>query len=580
MKALPHVLLTTILLLSLLPWQGCRKKRCDAALYLSGQVVDREGNALDSAEVWVGRRKMRTERDGKFRVCVDSANRYVLNISRRGYGFVSKIYADTASGIVVTLAHATVRTFSPEADITLQEMNPDISSPGASAAIATPLDTIPFVYDAAGKLVGFTKPQALIDAARSVASVQPPVLGARIDIPAGSLVFEGSTRKPDGPVTLSLNSVDLYAADGMPGDYSVDLGKGKEGYMIPYGAANIEAYYGDDPLQLGPDKTATLTIPVDTLALISRDSLPAEIPLMVYDRTTGFWKVDGSATLNEAKTAYSTRVTHFSTYNMDLFKTTPSCIQLCRNLQASSSLRITVVDGTRTSVQNMPVSTTNCSDGSDCSGYGINGQNTVGVINIPNNAPARVEVMNGGSPVSTYVINSGPQPGGFPSPSAYQQCDFDACAGPYRISDQAECWETTDSSTGNRDGTMKGPLLAITRTGDNYDLSWLFINAIVGGVITNGNIHYKVQYDTDPNFLSENFLQFPANSGDEVFESTEWNVSASSSITPSPGNIIYFRIRFSTDNGATYRYGSTFCIGCAVPLNDTQMCAGIIGDGV
>lgn len=95
-------------------------------------------------------------------------------------------------------------------------MHPDMTS--IAPRITSPLDTIPFVYNEKGELIGFTRPPSLRNAQKAIADYQPPVLGARIEIPAGSLVFEGSERQPDGEMDISLNTVDIYSSDGMPGD--------------------------------------------------------------------------------------------------------------------------------------------------------------------------------------------------------------------------------------------------------------------------------------------------------------------------------------------------------------------------
>ena len=72
------------------------------------------------------------------------------------------------------------------------------------------------IYDSKGNLIGFRRPQQLIDDRRAISNFQPPVLGAKIEIPKGSLVFEGSDKKPDQDIQISVNTIDIYSADGMP----------------------------------------------------------------------------------------------------------------------------------------------------------------------------------------------------------------------------------------------------------------------------------------------------------------------------------------------------------------------------
>jgi hypothetical protein len=484
MKLIKFISIPIILVVMVFIWQGCR----DSKLHFSGRVVDKRGNGLTGVQIKVGEAEERTKEGGKFEIYVARSERYVLNASLLNFGHVSKIYTDTSSHVLITMAKATVVRGRPNQEIVVQDMHPDMTS--IAPRITSPLDTIPFVYNEKGELIGFTRPPSLRNAQKAIADYQPPVLGARIEIPAGSLVFEGSERQPDGEMDISLNTVDIYSSDGMPGDYTVDLGKGKEvGYMIPFGAANIEAYYNGQSLQLGPNRKAKLIIPVDTLAIIAKDMLPAEIPLLLYDRITGLWKIDGAAQLNTDKTAYSTEITHFSTYNMDLFKTDPSCIQICKELQAGSTLTITATDGTKIVTRTMPTDTDVCASGR-CIVFGSTGIETSGVINMPNNTNAEFTVTNGGT-VATYIINSGSRPPG--SPSVYQQCDFDACAGPFYITDN-KCWEIKDAAPPHNVTGMNAPVMTFTLGAT--DFTWIFVESTSGGTITNSNNYYEIEFQT------------------------------------------------------------------------------------
>lgn len=584
MKRIPIAL---IILASVFIWQGC----CNSNLYFSGKVVDKKGSGIPGAIVKVDGKEEKADKSGEFKICVDRAdklNKYVLTASKLEFGFFSKVYADTSTHLVITLSKATVVEVDPNRDISVQDTNPDITGPTfGTSPVANPLDTIPFVYNAQGNLIGFKKPQSLIDSRNAIANFQPPVLGAKIEIPAGSLVIERKEgrkgeeeRKPEGSVQVSVNTIDVYAPGAMPGNYTVDLGNDQRAYMQTYGAANIEAYYKGQPLQLGTGKTASLTIPIDTLSIISKRTLPTTIPLLVYNITTGYWNESGSATLNASKDAYEATISHFSTYNMDLEKVTPSCLQLCTELTTGSSLHIFpdpasgLADMTwlNTGVLDCP-DPANPSAVTDCSAYEITLANTSGVMNIENNVMINIDVINGGSPVASYVVNSGPQPTGFASPDDYQKCNWNDCGGPFKITDSPQCWENTDGS-GNYDGTMGGPLLAVTRsgggTGDDFTFSWLYIGAIVGGVITNGSVDYKIEYSTDINFASP--LEVLFGGTNPVVTSSNYIEGPHSVTISGLSPVVYFRVLFSTDGGTTYKYGVKSCVNCFFPPAGNPRC--------
>jgi hypothetical protein len=534
MKAvLKFIVASVILVVAVFIWQGC----CTSDLKFSGKVVDKAGKGIPEAVVKVGEKEEKTDKNGQFEICVsrkDKTEKYILSASKLEFGFFSRVYADTATHLIITLTKATVVTVHPDQDITVQDTNPDISTPDDSpGAPMNPLDTLPLVYNAKGSLIGFKRPPSLISASQAIANFQPPVLGAQIQIPAGSLVFEEErNEKPEDSIQVSVNTIDVYSPDGMPGNFTVDRGKNQRAYMQTFGAASIEAYYKGKPLQLGDGKTATLTIPVDTLSIISKRSIPNQIPLLIYNTATGYWNESGTATLNATKDAYVTTVSHFSTYNMDLEKTTPSCLQLCVELAEGETLDIFPDPATgladmtwlNAGVPDCP-DPGNPSTVTDCSAYGITLMNTSGVMNIENNISINIDVVRGGSPVASYVVNSGPQPTGFPSPDDYQKCNWNDCAGPFKISNLVPCWENKDGM-GKGLGTTAGPILAVEQIGatTKYKFSILFIesyNATTGAITINPNTRYQVQYKVIPAGVSNytnttgwgNLIDFDSNSG-------------------------------------------------------------------
>jgi len=253
---------------------------------------------------------------------------------------------------------------------------------------------------------------------------------------------------------------------------------------------------------------------------------------------------------------------------------------MCKQLTSSfTSFRITASSDTRTTSISAPTATngldTPCESGtSRCSGYDINVGNTEGIINLPNNTDVLIEVLDysttPASPAATYVLNSGPPPSTTNAADTYQSCPFDECSGPFKITDEPGCWEHRDPATGNLDGLMTAPLLAVSRNGNDFAFSWIYIRTITNGAIVNGTLYYKIEYDNDANFSAPSRVVFPLATPGEVFMSTSWKV-APPTVTMTVSPTVFFRVLFSTDNQHFF-YGVKACRGACSTLGRDVMC--------
>ena len=476
-----------------------------------GKVIDRSGNGISEASVSIGKTTAVTDNGGKFSIKTKTQKnnpRYVLNIKKKGFLSTSKVYTDSACDVTITLSKATVVTADPNQDIVVTDTNPEMSIPASTTApVTSPLDTLPLVFNSQGKLIGFGTPPELRNVRDAVAQFQPQRLGARVRIPAQSLVMQGSQNPPSGNVDVSVGTIDLFAEDGMPGDNTVnfgddDSGARRLGAMISFGAANIEVSINGQPVNLGSGKSATLEIPVDTLSILGKVDLPKEIPFLVFNESTGFWDREGTAELNQERTAYVKEVTHFSTFNMDMIWMNQSCIQICdgTNTAAGRDLEITVDSKTKT--YSLP-GTDICSGGvSDCDFYGIDVGETHAIKNLLNNIPVSINVIENSTSnvLSSYVFYSGDAPGG--DPLVYQDCNYNDCAGPFYIGDVNPCWESElpDGTlcTPTNPGEMCAPIVAaeFDEATNTIDVSWVFIQKIntTTNQIDNDPFYYRLEY--------------------------------------------------------------------------------------
>jgi hypothetical protein len=125
---------------------------------------------------------------------------------------------------------------------------------------------------------------------------------------------------------VSVSTVDLYAPDSMPGDYTVRTKK-RTMWMQSYGAGTVNIQSGEKTFQLKKNTSAELTIPVDPTQLKMKGKIPSTMPLLLYDAKRGEWTLIGEAKLNEKGDAYVAKVDHFSAFNTDLIKTDQACIR-------------------------------------------------------------------------------------------------------------------------------------------------------------------------------------------------------------------------------------------------------------
>lgn len=148
--------------------------------------------------------------------------------------------------------------------------------------------------------------------------------GGSIEVPYGAKInFEPSSFKnAEGQVYqgevrvfarwLNPGAYDLFEI--MPGNLQGIDQNGRERALGTYGMLAVEITSRDrEPLQLDPDKPATISIPVPPSLLAEA---PSEIPLWYFDETDGMWKEEGVARLEEGN--YIGKVQHFSFWNCDV----------------------------------------------------------------------------------------------------------------------------------------------------------------------------------------------------------------------------------------------------------------------
>lgn len=143
--------------------------------------------------------------------------------------------------------------------------------------------------------------------------------GTQIDIAPDQLVDENGN-PPAGDVSLNMYTYDLENEE-MVGDMSGTNSDGEPVYMESEGAFYAE--FTDDggtEYNLADGATAEISIPCEPR--------PDEVlTVWSYDPNTGLWVEEGSVTV-EGDGRCSAEVSHFSYWNFDYEKRTPSCVKL------------------------------------------------------------------------------------------------------------------------------------------------------------------------------------------------------------------------------------------------------------
>ncbi|NBC22350.1 MAG: hypothetical protein GVY21_02625 [Gammaproteobacteria bacterium] len=140
-----------------------------------------------------------------------------------------------------------------------------------------------------------------------------------VSIPPAALV-DASGNPYSGDVAAELTVVDPSVdLDLMPGDYLTRDGGGTVAPIQSYGAMSLTLTgAAGEVLDLAPGMTAAVNIPV---ANAERGNAPATTPLYHYDRLTGYWIEEGSATpttLGSGLEVLAADVSHFTTWNGDV----------------------------------------------------------------------------------------------------------------------------------------------------------------------------------------------------------------------------------------------------------------------
>ncbi|MBY0434314.1 MAG: hypothetical protein K2U26_09410 [Cyclobacteriaceae bacterium] len=513
---------------------SCTEKKTghESLISFQGIVVDSKLSSLDSVEVELQGKTVLTDSKGGFSISAASNSaKYALNFSKKGFGFVSKIYVQSGSGLKITLAKAretkiNIRTVEGEV-IRIIDTRPEVTSPPSSTVpLGNPLANVPFVYDASGNLIDFKMPSDLKGNYDGLNNFQQPARGAIVEIPKNGLEVNG-----ENPIVeASIQTIDLYSPDGMPGDNTVRTSNGCLGYIRSYGAVNFEISQKGKPIKLKKGAKARIIVPIDTISILTKEPLPKTIPFLTYNRNSGIWEQEGTAILDKSKGYYEAWTTHFSTFNMDMtFGNAASCYQICNSIPsgAFTDLRIEI---------SAPYyhlfsinSTTPCSTSGRC---GSN--SSFAIVNMGPYSPVGVRLLNYSTTppelLSTYIFVAGPSVA-----VADTQCPYDACSGPQVISNSLDQNYVKTDKSGMCHIQLANPQRTTSGSAATYPikLAWLYDDSFT----TSATKKFNVEISTDNSIWSGVIGGTGYTSPDELVHQITTNVTASTKT--------YFRVYLS-----------------------------------
>ncbi len=563
-------------LLTLISCNGDKPTACN----FEGVVLDQDSAAVADASVEIGGETTTTDEDGRF--CINTEiqkenPRYVLNIEKLGFGLVSKIYQEPTKEITITMTTATVvEDLATEADeegvVVIEDTTPPPpeSAPLSTSVsmISSPLDTIPFIFKQ-GRLTGFGSYLELGQTYEAMDQFIPQNQGASVEIDLDDLEVDAASEasflslnqnKRKG-ITGSLSTVDIYNPDGMPGDYTYRSLEGEPGFMQTFGAADINFFQDNKPMQLKKGKYATLRIPVEQVAANGlKGELPETIPLLIYDKKTGEWKDDKDKwtgninrgrlitikdqELGEIK-VYEAKISHFSVYNMDEEFTNPSCTKIFNPnsdpFETGARLEVAV-----------PGHVNDYLIGPGCPGICGSPDSTVHAIaRMLRNQAIGLRIFDpSGNIKSTRVLV-----GGNPSIDIYwagcstddngnSQIDICECTSEIKVSYNPDYVDP--------DGTTPMPIVAVEKLEnepadeDSVIVSWVYIPDVDDTVTppdyTNSVITYKVEWSSD-NFTSVINPLWPEKSTEEWIVADTIPINATNFPPGAPTLKYFFRVR-------------------------------------
>ncbi len=307
-----------------------------------GQVFDYSQNPIESAKIKISYTSENeesnvamglTDANGAFSIELPKSNRFVINVSKVGYGFTSTTFQDNETPFdsipksIFYLNQATVATIDPTVGGTVTVTNTQSFGSNSSRAdwSQSPTGSLPIVLDDSGRVASFRMPDQLKQAWDIQVKNQARLSATRLRLRPNTLV-NAQGNAPQGNVSVSMSAIDVFAPNGMPGRNIARTVREQSGPMQSFGAVAVEIYDNEQSYNLNRNQEASaeIVMPIPDWQLELAEDFPKSVPILFFNEESGVWEEDGRAVLNDSLNAYVGTISHFSSINFDIIKTGPS----------------------------------------------------------------------------------------------------------------------------------------------------------------------------------------------------------------------------------------------------------------
>jgi len=286
-------------------------------ILFQGTLVGRvNGSPIANAAISLNGVSATSDARGQFQVTVPDAPRFVLNVSKPGFAFISRVYYAQAMGMQIPLDATQTVTVSGRTGGSVQ------TEPGECECACEDHHERDKDHDrdhhhdwdrdrddrhrrhdqergkhckqTTGQLAMSLEPDALVDA-------------------------QGNPYT--GTAKVELFQYDTSLQNPIPGDQGA-TSHGTVVRLTTFGAFYIQPRdSAGNPLQMAANKKANVTMPIEP-ALLAK--APATVPFLRYDESTGLWTEIG--TLTRSGNNYTGTIDHFSVFNADTEFAGSACV--------------------------------------------------------------------------------------------------------------------------------------------------------------------------------------------------------------------------------------------------------------
>jgi len=346
-----------------------------SGVVFSGTVLDRQSHApVLGAEIAMGSRTAITNSVGAFLLSVPETERYVLNVTKPGYGLLSQVFLDGTTGTQLFLDKAFRNVIN--------------GKEGGRGVYEGKNSTATVII----------KPSSLVDKAGHAAG---------------------------GPINIDVLAYDIDQRNPIPGDFGGKDLNGKRVRLETYGAIDVElSDGGGNPIHLASGATADIAIGIPAAF---QGAAPPTIPLLSYDQKAGLWMQEG--TFTRVGNSYEATVRHLSTFNADTVFNTTACIRLTAADEAPTATPLNPVRFAPAFPFTLHVDYT-AGGGPRHNDFQVPDEKASVLYRLPPKTDVTLSIVTAAGPSRTFTVNSGNAvPDNILDQNGVPPFDYGACQG-------------------------------------------------------------------------------------------------------------------------------------------------------